>query len=167
MPDGFVVVELREVVEPDVLPVPVPVVDPPIDEPVVPPLTDELPAVEPAPVALLPLPVCASANVPDSANAAAKAIVVNFIVRSLLRCFFNPTPCERLMFRLSRASESSCGSLVSLRWASARDAPAGLAIGVTKRFRRWNSLATISADARHIGSELDSVYASINQNLTI
>jgi hypothetical protein len=60
------------VVEPAVLPV-VPVVDEPV---VVPVPVAELPPAE-------PVPLCASAKVPESANAAANAIVVSFMIDSL------------------------------------------------------------------------------------
>jgi len=58
-----------------------PVVDPFVDEPVVVPLTDP-PAAELPPAE--PVPLCASANEPVSANVAANAIVANFIVVSLV-----------------------------------------------------------------------------------
>jgi hypothetical protein len=97
-PDGFVVLGLL-VGEPVVLAVPMPVVDPPIEEPVVPPLMEEPLVVELAPAELPPLLVCASANVLDSANAAARAIVVSFIVRSLCVISADPTPRQCLVFR--------------------------------------------------------------------
>jgi hypothetical protein len=61
-----------------------PVVVPFIEEPVVVPLAAGLPAVElpPAEPPEEP-PLCASANVPESAKAVASAIVVSFIVVSL------------------------------------------------------------------------------------
>ena len=65
------------VVDPAVLPV----VDPFVDEPVVVPLTDP-PAAELPPAE--PVPLCASANEPVSANVAANAIVASFIVVSLV-----------------------------------------------------------------------------------
>jgi hypothetical protein len=111
-PDGFMVLGLLGVVEPVVLPVPMPAVDPPIDEPVVPPPMEEPPVAELAPAELLPLLVCASANVLDSANAVASAIVVSFIVRSLCVISTDRTPRQRLLFRSSRACESSCSGLV-------------------------------------------------------
>jgi len=79
LPDGFMVFGV--LTEPVRLPTPavLPVV--PLDgEAVVTPLPKAAPPlVEPPPVEP---PVCASANVPDSANAVAKAIVVNFMVHS-------------------------------------------------------------------------------------
>jgi hypothetical protein len=57
-----------------------PVVVPLIEEPVVVPLPAEPPAVELPPAE--PPPLCASANVPESAKAVASAIVVSFIVVS-------------------------------------------------------------------------------------
>jgi hypothetical protein len=65
------------VVDPAVLPVVVPFVD----EPVVVPLAAGAPAAE-LPLAE-PVPLCATANEPESANVAANAIVANFIVVSL------------------------------------------------------------------------------------
>ena len=65
-----------------------PVVLPFIDEPVVEPLAAEPPAAE-LPPALLPAvapPACASAKVLESANAVANAIVVSFMVVSLVVC---------------------------------------------------------------------------------
>ena len=109
-PDGFVELELLAVEPVVLLLVPMPVVDPPIDEPVVAPFMDEPLVVELAPAE--PPLVCASANVLDSANAAARAIVVSFIVRSLCVISTDPTPRQCLMFRFSRACEGSCGSLV-------------------------------------------------------
>jgi hypothetical protein len=58
------------------------VVDPFVDELVVVPLAAGPPAAALPPVE--PVPLCASANVPVSANAAANAIVANFIVLSLV-----------------------------------------------------------------------------------
>jgi hypothetical protein len=104
-PDGFMVVGLLGVVEPVALPVPIPVVDPPTDEPGVPPLIEEPPVPELAPAELPPPLVCASANVLESANAVARAIVVSFIVRSLCVVSADPTRRGRLMFRFSRACE--------------------------------------------------------------
>ena len=66
------------VVDPAVLPVVVPFVD----EPVVMPLAAGAPAAG-LPLAE-PVPLCASANEPVSANVAANAIVANFIVVSLV-----------------------------------------------------------------------------------
>lgn len=57
-----------------------PVVVPFIEEPVVVPLAAEPPAAELPPAEP---PLCASANVPESAKAVASAIVVSFIVVSL------------------------------------------------------------------------------------
>jgi hypothetical protein len=62
------------VVPPVVLP---PIVLPPTDEPLLVPLAAVPPAAEPPPVE--PPLLCASANVLDSANAVAKAIVVSFM----------------------------------------------------------------------------------------
>jgi hypothetical protein len=66
------------VVDPAVLPV----VDPFVDEPVVVPLAADPPAAELPPAE--PVPLCASANEPVSANVAANAIVASFIVVSLV-----------------------------------------------------------------------------------
>jgi hypothetical protein len=86
-PDGFVVLgALLVVAEPVVLPAPMPVV-PPVVVPVAPPLMDAPPVAELAPAELLPLLVCANANVLDSANAVARAIVVSFMVVSLCALF--------------------------------------------------------------------------------
>jgi hypothetical protein len=60
------------VVEPAVVPVVVPVVDEPV---LVPAPVAELPPAE-------PVPLCAVAKVPESANAAANAIVVSFMIVS-------------------------------------------------------------------------------------
>ena len=59
-----------------------PVVVPFVDEPVVVPLAAGPPAAELPPAE--PVPLCASANEPVSANVAANAIVVSFIVVSLV-----------------------------------------------------------------------------------
>jgi hypothetical protein len=59
-----------------------PVVVPFVDEPVVVPVAAGAPAAE-LPLAE-PVPLCASANEPVSANAAANAVVANFIVVSLV-----------------------------------------------------------------------------------
>jgi hypothetical protein len=69
---------LLVVVEPVALPAPVPVV-PFVVLPVAPPLMDAPPVVELAP----PVLVCATANVLDSASAAARVIVESFMVVSL------------------------------------------------------------------------------------
>jgi hypothetical protein len=61
------------VVDPAVLPV----VDPFVDEPVVVPLAAGPPAAELPPAE--PVPLCASANEPVSANAAPNAIVASFM----------------------------------------------------------------------------------------
>jgi hypothetical protein len=58
------------------------VVVPFVDEPVVVPLAAGAPAAELPPAE--PVPLCASANEPVSANVAANAIVVSFIVVSLV-----------------------------------------------------------------------------------
>jgi hypothetical protein len=83
-PDGFIVV-FGPVVAPvfpepavPVLPVGLPVVLPFIDEPVVVPLAAEPPAAELPPAE--PPPLCASANVLDSARAVAKAILVSLMI---------------------------------------------------------------------------------------
>ena len=68
----------RVVVDPAVLPVVVPFVD----EPVVVPLAASPPAAELPPAE--PVPFCASANEPVSANVAANAIVASFVVASLV-----------------------------------------------------------------------------------
>jgi hypothetical protein len=64
---------------PDLLPAPMPVV-PPVVVPLLPPLMEEPPAPELAPAE--PPAACANANVVDSENTAARAIVVSFIVSS-------------------------------------------------------------------------------------
>jgi len=64
--------------DPAVLPVVVPLVDGPA---VVPLAAGGLPVAELPPAE--PLPLCASAKVPESANAAANAIVASFMVVSL------------------------------------------------------------------------------------
>jgi hypothetical protein len=93
LPDGFIV-ELEPLAEPGVLPdeLPLPLMVLPL-EPVVPvllPMPLPIPAApppEPPPAPLPPAPpLCAMANVPDSANAVANAIVVSFIfISSWLR----------------------------------------------------------------------------------
>jgi hypothetical protein len=81
LPDGlwvlFGLMTGAVVVDPAVLPVVVPLVD----GPVMVPLAADPPAAELPPVE--PLPLCASARLLESANAAASAIVVSFIVVSL------------------------------------------------------------------------------------
>jgi hypothetical protein len=78
-PDGFIVLFGPPADAPLAFPMPVvpPVLPPLIDEPPVVPLAAAPPAAEPPP-AELPL-LCANANVLDSANAVAKAMVVSFI----------------------------------------------------------------------------------------
>jgi hypothetical protein len=82
-PDGLMVLFGAVVVAPprlpELLPAPMPVV-PPVVVPALLPLTDEPPAPELAPAA--PPPACANANVLDSDNTVARAIVVIFIVSS-------------------------------------------------------------------------------------
>ena len=83
-PDGLMVLLGAVVVAPprlpELLPVPMPVV-PPVVVPVLPPLMEEPPALELTPAEPPPPPVaCANANVPDSENIVARAIVVSFIV---------------------------------------------------------------------------------------
>jgi hypothetical protein len=66
---------------PELLPVPMPVV-PPVVVPVLLPLMDEPPAPELTPAEPPPPAACANANVLDSENTVARAIVVSFIVSS-------------------------------------------------------------------------------------
>lgn len=73
---------LLVVVEPVALPAPMPVV-PFVVLPVAPPLMDAPPVVELAPPEAPPVLVCATANVLDSASAAARVIVESFMVVSL------------------------------------------------------------------------------------
>jgi hypothetical protein len=84
------------------LPVPavLPVVDPLDGEVVVTPLPIEAPPVV-EPPAVEPPPVCASANVLDSARAAVKAIVVNFMVSSSSVACCKTTHGQQLMFLFS------------------------------------------------------------------
>jgi hypothetical protein len=97
-PDGFLGLFGLCTVEP-VLPDPTPVVPvvPPVAVPVPLPLIDAPPVEPPVEPPAAP-PACASANVLDSANAVARAMVVSFMVISfwLLR---RPTRHKRLMFR--------------------------------------------------------------------
>ena len=74
-PDGFMVLLGFCVAVPVVLPDPIPVV-PRVEVPV--PLIDAPPVEAPAELPVAPLD-CASANVEDSANAVARAMVVNFM----------------------------------------------------------------------------------------
>jgi hypothetical protein len=78
------------VVEPAVLPV-VPVVDEPV---VVPVPVAELPPAE-------PVPLCASAKVAESANAAANAIVVSFMIDSLVSITKDNPPATSCVPRIS------------------------------------------------------------------
>jgi hypothetical protein len=86
-PDGFVVV-----LGPVRVPPAIPVVEPgrfaielPFTEPGAPPVAAEPPTLEPAPDIPAPPPLlCASANVLESASAPANAIVISFIVVSLI-----------------------------------------------------------------------------------
>jgi hypothetical protein len=82
-PDGFMLLGALLVgVEPVVLPAPMPVV-PFVVLPVEPPLMDAPPVAELAPPEAPPVLVCATANVLDSASAAARVIVESFMVVSL------------------------------------------------------------------------------------
>ena len=83
LPDGLWVLVGPVTGLPFVDPAVLPVVVPFVDEPVVVPLATGAPAAE-LPLAE-PVPLCASANEPVSANVAASAIVANFIVVSLVR----------------------------------------------------------------------------------
>jgi hypothetical protein len=80
-PDGFIVLFGPPADAPLAFPMPVvpPLVPPLIDEPPVVPLAAAPPAAEPPPAE--PPLLCASANVLDSANAVAKAMVVSFMDR--------------------------------------------------------------------------------------
>jgi hypothetical protein len=90
-PDGFIVLLGFCVVVPVVLPDPIPVV-PRVMVPVPLPLIDAPPVVElPAELPVAP-PDCASANVEDSANAVARAIVVSFMVIFLRLLRLNNAP---------------------------------------------------------------------------
>ena len=117
-PDGFLVLG-GAVAEPVVLlPVPIPVVDPPVDEPAVPPLMDEPPVVEPAPAEPPAPPVCANANVLDSANAVARAIVVSFIVRSLCVVSCRPNVAASVLCSGSFAHvKAYAAALFHSRWS--------------------------------------------------
>jgi hypothetical protein len=81
-PDGFMLVGGLLVEAEPVLPVAAPVV-PLVVLPVAPPLMDAPPVVELAPPEAPPVLVCATANVLDSASAAARVIVESFMVVSL------------------------------------------------------------------------------------
>jgi hypothetical protein len=81
-PDGLMVLLGAVVVGPELLPLPMPVV-PPVVVPVLLPLMDVPPAPELAPAEPPPpAAACANANVLESVKAAARAIVVSFIVSS-------------------------------------------------------------------------------------
>jgi hypothetical protein len=92
------------VVEPGALPVVVPV--PPMDDPVVLPVAAVPPAAELAPE---PVPLCANANVLDSASAPAKAIVVNLMIRSFIDdCESNRGPALCSGFSTSVIDRDRC-----------------------------------------------------------
>jgi hypothetical protein len=94
LPDGFILLfgPVAGAVERAVLPV-----VPPLTDGLVVPLAAGLPTEEPAPAE--PVPLCASANVLDSARAEASAMVESFMVVSSLACRKNKSQ-RRLMFRI-------------------------------------------------------------------
>jgi hypothetical protein len=81
LPDGFVAV-LDVLLVPGAWPTVEPGAFPFTDEPVAPPVAAEPPVLEPAPD--VPPLLCASANVLESASAPANAIVMSFMVASLV-----------------------------------------------------------------------------------
>lgn len=84
---------------PELLPDPIPVV---AVAPVPVPLIDAPPVVEPAELPAAP-PACASANVLDSANAVARAIVVSFMAMPLGYCV-RATRHKGFMFRFAAST---------------------------------------------------------------
>ena len=103
-PDGFIVLfglVLGEPLEP-AEPVALPVVPLFVDEPIVDPVAEVPPAEEPPPAAPPAPPPCASANVLESANAIASAIVLSFMASSFSS--FREAPTRRPFARSINSS---------------------------------------------------------------
>jgi hypothetical protein len=100
-PDGFIVLLGFCTAGAAVLPDPIPVVPvvPPVVVPVPLPLIDAPPVVEPPVEPPAAPPACASANVLDSANAAARAMVVSFMAIFLFGYCGGATRHKRFVFR--------------------------------------------------------------------